>query len=223
MKILELSILSNNLQETKNFYSSIPGFKVLDQTNTRLDLKAGNSILHFEYIYGLKPVYHFAFNIPANQLNQALKLISKHTDILRLPETDELISDFKNWNAKSFYFNDNNGNILECIARFDLNNEQKIWNEHDYILNISEFGFVVENVPETQDLLKSKGIPVFEKGPQTIDFSVLGTDTGLILLTDKSRGWKPHNVNPQPFWSKLEILNCNQSMVLNFSDQLQIT
>ncbi|MEO8794073.1 MAG: hypothetical protein ABI390_01335 [Daejeonella sp.] len=222
MKILELSILSNNLLETKNFYSSIPGFKVLDQTDTNLSLKAGNTTLNFQYIYGVNPVYHFAFNIPCNQLEKALNLIAKHTEILRLPETDELISDFKNWNARSFYFNDNNGNILECIARHDLHNEQKIWNEHDFILNISEFGFVVENVIQAQNFLSSRGIPLFEKGPQLADFSVLGTDTGLILLTDMDRGWKPHNIEPQPFWSKLEILNGKNRLQLNFSDRLQI-
>ena len=42
----------------------------------------------------------------------------KHSLLLPYSAKEE-IADFSSWNAKAFYFHDNNGNILELITHYD--------------------------------------------------------------------------------------------------------
>ena len=44
----------------------------------------------------------------------------KKAELLWLDDYKGYIADFIKWHAKSFYFKDPAGNILELIARFDL-------------------------------------------------------------------------------------------------------
>jgi catechol 2,3-dioxygenase-like lactoylglutathione lyase family enzyme len=222
MNILEISLLSNDIAETKDFYNGLLGLKILNENSSSISFQAGASKLTFNHIYNSQPVYHFAFNIPANQLDRTLKYLQTKTEIIPVPDTRQIIMDFKSWNAKSFYFFDNNGNILECIARFDLPNHNPEWNRLSFILNISEMGFVVEKVPDAEKLLEHKGIPLFAKGPQYADFSVLGDDNGLIILTDMTRGWMPHHLSPNPFWTKISVLQNQTIFEVTLTDHLQI-
>lgn len=199
MEILNVKLLSNDIPATKIFYRNILGLKIIEDDSSSVSFHAGGSILTFLHVAELQPVYHFAFNIPHNQLNAVLEYLQKSVEIMPVTNKGDLIADFKNWNAKSIYFNDTNGNILECIARFDLNNEKQEFNLHTFILNISEIGFVVKKVPETQHMLHQMGIPLYNRGPQEADFSVLGDDNGLIILKDMIRGWMPNNLAPHPY------------------------
>lgn len=158
MNILEVTLLSNDISGTKSFYTDFLGLKILKEGPESVSFSAGQTKLTFNHIGGIEPVYHFAFNIPPNQLNSALEYVQKGKEILPASANGELIADFKGWNAKSFYFNDENGNILECIARFDLNNETQDWNPNSFILNISEIGFVVPDVPEAENMLHRKSV-----------------------------------------------------------------
>src|SRR3954469_22814159 len=108
MNILQVDILSNDLLATENFYSEQLGLELLSKDKNAISVAAGRSILRFSATGIKKPVYHFAFNIPGNQLNEALAYINTRAEILPV-STDEIVADFSNWNAKAFYFHDNNG------------------------------------------------------------------------------------------------------------------
>ena len=66
------------------------------------------------------------------------------------------IAQFENWNANAVYFYDNNGNILEFIARHDLQNNQFTPFNSESILNISEIGIVSEAPLELANQLIDK-------------------------------------------------------------------
>lgn len=199
MEIQNVTLQSNNISATKTFYQQVLGLRIIKTDHSSVSFFAGNSTLTFLHISGIKPVYHFAFNIPYNQLNAALEYLQYNLEIMPVTDKGDLIADFKNWNAKSIYFNDNNGNILECISRFDLDNEKPDFDVHSFILNISEIGFVVKNVPEARNILHQMGIPLYINGPQQAEFSVLGDDNGLIILKDINGGWMPNNLAPHPY------------------------
>ena len=83
---------------------------------------AGKSKLIFEETdIDVNPYYHFAFNIPSNKFEEAFEWMKQKVELLWLEDYKSYIADFVNWHAKSFYFLDPAGNILELIARFDLN------------------------------------------------------------------------------------------------------
>lgn len=222
MNIREVSLLSNSIRETKIFYVQVLGLKIVSENPATITLQAGQTTLIFYQTDSIDPTYHFAFNIPGNQLDTVMEWLQERLEIMPASENGDLITDFKSWNAKSFYFNDNNGNILECIARFDLQNNTPVFNPQTFILNISEIGFVVTNVTDAEKLLQEKGIPPFSKGPQLPDFSVLGDDNGLVILTDMNRGWMPNHLDTKPFWSKAVIQQNTSWFELSLTDHLQI-
>src|SRR5689334_16566582 len=63
------------------------------------------------------PFYHFAINIPANKIEEAKEWLSGKVELLWIDDYNSDIADFRNWNAKSVYFIDPGGNIVELIAR----------------------------------------------------------------------------------------------------------
>lgn len=221
MNITEVSLLSTDLQQTRSFYSDILRLTVLEQGPDFVALQAGRSKLIF-YLTGNKPNYHFAFNIPNNLLEAAFNYISSRTKILAQNETNLQIIDFKNWNARSFYFTDHEGNILEFIARFDLDNAGSDPDNKSYVLNVSEIGFVVLNVPQAARKLTEAGLPLFKKGPMLNDFTVLGDDNGLVLLSDSRRGWMPVSRRPEQHRIRALVENNHLQYEILLEDQLQI-
>jgi hypothetical protein len=193
MKLLEVEICSANLEATANFYSGALGLDVVNKAD-RIIIKAGGSRLIFRIDKSSKPVYHFAFNIPPNQLNEGLQFIKQRAEIIQLPDRQE-VADFSNWNAEAFYFFDNNGNILEFIARHDLNIKGKEKFSGASLLSISEIALVTSDVKATAAALQAEtGITPYEKQPLLENFGALGDSDGLLILSAENRNWYPTEI-----------------------------
>ena len=203
MKILELELLTDTINETELFYNNVIGLQTVSKNNSSISFEAGSTKLTFRISKNIKPVYHFAFDIPNNKLIEAFLLIENKTGILDVISPDK-IANFYNWNAKSFYFYDNNGNILEFIARYDLDTASEKSFDGSLIVSISEIGFVSKNVSQLSDEICEKyGLSVFSKQPKLDKFIVLGTDTGLFILVEENRDWYPTDKKAKSFWTKV--------------------
>jgi catechol 2,3-dioxygenase-like lactoylglutathione lyase family enzyme len=206
MQILEVNLLSNDLQRTETFYSGRLGLITINKKPSSVSFLAGRTILTFKHSNKLRPVYHFDFNIPKNKLNEAITWASLKFNLLRI-ENNDFIADFKAWNAASFYFFDNNGNILEFIARHDLNNKSDEAFSSDSIICISEIGIVTENVNElAHKLITNFNIPVFSKQPMHENFAALGNDNGLLILSAPNRHWYPTDCPAKNYSAKIKLL-----------------
>lgn len=191
MIIKELTLLTAHLAETEQFYTELLGLSVVSKEAAAMTLAAGETLLRFEESTNRQPRYHFAFNIPYNAILDAFAYMSAKLDILPISETTH-IADFANWNAKAFYFYDNNGNIIEFIGRFDLGRHDKPTFTPSAIQSVSEMGLPVENVKEEcEKLIARGGFPYFAKQPPCETFSVLGEDTGLLIMVPIGRNWYP--------------------------------
>lgn len=191
MKILELSLITNDIKSTVEFYTSILNFEVLEQTEENVVFRVGISKLRFELSSEIiKPKYHFAFNIPSNQIDEARKWMS---DSIHLIETEDgQITNFDNWDAQAIYFYDNNQNIVEFIVRKDLNNETNTNFSAASIISINEVGLVVESPLQiAEKIVQKTEIDFFEKGPKREDFAALGNDEGLFVISNDKRNWYP--------------------------------
>jgi len=125
------------------------------------------------------------------------------------------IADFYNWNAKSFYFYDNNGNILEFIARNDLDNATQNPFDGNSVLSVSEIGLVSKNVAEKCDELFDKyGLTSYSKQPKLPKFIVLGSVTGLFILVEENRDWYPTDKKSKSFWTKVVFSHEGETRVL---------
>lgn len=191
MKILQVGLLTANIAATENFYSNklrlTPCYK--DENTIRYEI--GGSQLTFKLTETLQPVYHIAFEIPADKLEDSIKWISGKTNLITF-EKEEVIVDFVNWNAKSVYFYDDNSNILEFIARFDAAHKSEEPFSMSSVINISEIGLATEDVAQlSASLIKNYGMGYYEKQPPLSNFCALGDLNGLLILSSNDRNWFP--------------------------------
>jgi catechol 2,3-dioxygenase-like lactoylglutathione lyase family enzyme len=207
MEILEIKLLTADIKATIGFYTKILGLQIVLRNEESVSFVEGVTRLTFRLSKKEKPIYHFAFDIPANQLMEAFSWVGSRTDILEVIPPDK-IADFYNWNAKSFYFYDNNGNILEFIARFNLDNELERPFDGSSIVSISEMGFVAKNVSKLCDELVNKyRLPVFSMQPKLDKFIVLGTEMGLFILAEEGKDWYPTKTKAKSYWTKVIFFN----------------
>ena len=145
MNITLLELHAKDLQAQRSFYTDVLELKA-DLSASVLDVQVGTTMMRFvEAPANFDGAYHFAFNIPENQIRLAKEWVSARTEILRDEnKLDEF--DFSDWNAHSFYFKDAAGNILECIARHNLKNRSEGKFTANQLLCVSEIGLPSENV-----------------------------------------------------------------------------
>jgi catechol 2,3-dioxygenase-like lactoylglutathione lyase family enzyme len=214
MKILELELLSDDILKTEVFYNEVLGLKTISKEDSGISFNTGSTKLTFRPSINVKPVYHFAFDVPNNKLLEAFDWIEKKTEIMYVIPPDK-IADFYNWNAKSFYFYDNNGNILEFIARNDLDNASQKAFDGASILSVSEIGLVSKNVVvQCDELFDKYGLTAYSKQPKLNKFIVLGTVTGLFILVEESRDWYPTDKKSKSFWTKIVFSNNGETQIL---------
>ncbi|MFL5754383.1 MAG: hypothetical protein ACJ76F_13310 [Bacteroidia bacterium] len=203
MKILQTEMLSNDLAGTRKFYHDSLGLKIKNESENVLSFEVGSSTLAFKKT-GAAAVYHFAFTVPRNKTEEALKWISAKTQ--PIPVNEKSIAEFDNWNARSIYFYDNNRNILEFIARMDLDNSSDTDFSSASILSLSEAAVVTDDVISLADRLKAKyGIPLFDKQPLKENFAACGNDEGLIILSQPGRHWYPTEQPAHKHYSKILV------------------
>ena len=212
MNIIELELLSDDLTATAKFYKEVLGLDAHWWGTKFITFHVGYTKLIFRKSDGVQPVYHFAIDVPNNRFEQSIPFVKARIPLI--PVEGKEIADFVNWKAKSIYFYDNNGNILEFITRYDnhvFSGEE--FSGKSYI-SISEIGLVTNNVSELADsLVKLFGIPVFHRQPREEHFTALGDDEGLFIIASKGRDWYPTDKKSRSFYTR--ILFMNGSVVYN--------
>lgn len=205
MNILELKALSLHLGETKKFYHEILGMEILHADDSSIKFSAGHSTLIFKKTAINNPFYHFALTIPSNKFEEAHAWASQKVQLLPItPEST--IADFRNWNAKAFYFYDNNQNIVEFIARFDLDNNSDKPFEGSSIFSISEIGIVTDNARAySQRMIEEHDLNFFSKQPPQDDFAAIGDDRGLFIIVNDKRNWYPTSQPSGKYWTAIKM------------------
>lgn len=198
MNILEVQLYTGELPKLKEFYANILGLEILSNSDYSFSVKAGTTILTFiedETVKG--PYYHFAFNIPENSINKAVKWLETKAELIEYGEST--IISFPNWNAHSVYFYDPAGNIVELIARHNLSNSTNAGFSPASLLSISEVGMPigsVKNFHNTLDQMLSEKL--WWGNLET--FAAIGDENGLFIVVTAERNWfptdKPCNIYP---------------------------
>lgn len=190
MKIKELTLYTTQIEAQMKFYAETLGLEILQSDEKEVAFKIGNSILRFLKKSNSKP-HHFAFNIPSNKVNEALKWLKERVEIQK--DGNAEIVDFPAWNAESIYFYDSDKNILEFIARKNLDNSNIDPFTSEDLLEISEIGLATKDFKEKFDFLISEvEVPKFGGGKEV--FSALGSENGLFILIDiTQKDWFPTN------------------------------
>ncbi len=194
MYIHELTLYTPNLAKQVKFYTNVLGLTCTQTSTKEAVIQMGSSHLRFIERATNLP-YHFAINIPSNQEEEALQWLKNRVEILK--EGDTELHDFDFWNAKAIYFYDADGNILEFIARKNLNITSEQAFGADSLLHISEMGVPTsKNISALYDFLHSTlGVSLFSGNLE--GFAAIGEETALFICIPASRTWFPKS-DPSP-------------------------
>jgi hypothetical protein len=174
-----------------------------------LIVHAGNSEIIFRQALNNKqPYYHFAFNIPYNKIEAAREWLKEKAKLIWIEDYNSEIAEFINWKARSIYFFDPAGNIVELIGRkeFYLATENG-FGPKDF-LSISEIGIVFHKkeydnrIEEIMDLME---LGYFSRQKPIPGFSAIGDDEGLLIAVYDDRKWYPTNIHSGIYPLEIEI------------------
>lgn len=195
MNITWLELQSKDLLSQADFYSNVLELPV-NLSTAKLKVQAGKTTLVFAKAGpDFDGAYHFAFTIPENQIQAAKNWLSKKIELL-YDENRLDVFDFSNWNAHSIYFKDAAGNILEFIARHDLNNAVQGEFNGSQVLSVSEIGLpAVDVISFAKHICERLGVSVFRQEPQA-NFTPVGDNDGLLILPVAGRIWYPNTGVP---------------------------
>jgi hypothetical protein len=192
MQISRLELQTADLKAQALFYGEILELDTRIIAGTQVLIRAGASELVFtQSDAGKNNLYHFAFNIPENQLETAKKWLAQRAELLA-DENGNTTINSGTWNSQSLYFKDTAGNVLELIARHDLENT----NDQFEILSISEVGLATEGVPILVKSLQEKTGLLPYKGESSETFTAVGDADGLFIVVKQGRIWYPNTGIP---------------------------
>ena len=210
MQIKRLILQTSALKKLTDFYIKLMELPVHLSGDKEITIKIGSTELVFQQAPAAEPFYHFAINIPANKIEEAKNWLNDRVELIWIEQYKGDIADFVNWHAKSLYFYDPAGNILELIARFDLNNETDEQFSSAQMLSISEVGFVFnedELNKRTESLLQRYDLSYFDKQPPLPQFRAVGDDEGLFIIVPNYRNWFPTSKPAVIFPMEIEFEN----------------
>lgn len=221
MNIEHVTMLASNYETTKQFYETTLKFPFISIAHDRFTFKAGQTTVTFvKAPMDVQPFYHFAFDIPANQFEEAKTWTKEKITLLQEQADDEVY--FAGIDAKSIYFEDPAGNIVEFICRFsDANPSDRPFTAAS-LQKMSEMSIVV---PDKIDAFSSlKAISVFERDHKEIStdsLSFMGErkDATYLLLVNEDRRWFFSTKYSTAFPIEITL---NNGRIIKINEKLQL-
>ncbi|MED3647623.1 VOC family protein [Halalkalibacterium halodurans] len=187
MEFEAVTFATKKLDSVKSFYKETLGLRVTHETTSQVTILVGSTLVTFEQFEDDgEPFYHYAINIPSNKLQEAKMWLEKRVTLLQ--HEGKNVVPFPRWNAEALYFEDPAGNIVEWIARHNLNQTtSEPFVPSEQLLYVSEVGIVTADLGEQTKLFESLGYPVWDQG--TEHFRAIGDEHGLFITVTKDRQW----------------------------------
>jgi len=217
MQINRVILQTSMLKELIAFYSTEMELPVDTTNENETIIKIGRTELVFKQASTADPFYHLAINIPANKIEEAKAWLSGRAELMWMDEYKSDIADFASWHAKSVYFFDPAGNIMELIARFDLGNKTDEPFSSDQFLSVSEVGLVLEKDEfdtAVSNLMKGYRLSYFDKQPPFHHFRAVGDDEGLFIVVPENRNWFPTAIPSGIFPIEVQFQNDGKEYIL---------
>lgn len=197
MRIKHVTLYTTALVHQQVFYHQVLGFPLITTDAESFTLQTGDSMLTFRKSYDGAHIHHFAFNIPAEQFEEAIAWAMERVDLLPYQGQSYLDFSESSWDARAIYFYDVGGNIVEFIGRrrFVPHTVPNVFSMES-VQCISEIGLASPNMPLMRQTLRERlQLEVF--GYNHDEFTAIGGDEGLLILVALGRVWLPttHSVS----------------------------
>lgn len=194
--IASLGLESAPIALMQRFYTQALGFPLIGSGPRGFSVQAGATVLSFDAAHASasaadsNPTYHFAFNIPSDQIESARRWLQARVPVLKDEDGQEIVW-FESWNAHAVYFHDPAGNIVELIARHELAHRTDGDFDIHQILGISEIGMAIPEsigvATAAEQVTRTLGLHPYR--PISDDFAAMGTPHGLVILVRAGRPW----------------------------------
>lgn len=221
MNIKHVTMYASNFDATKQFYLAKLQFPLLSEETDCFTMNVGETAVTFiEAPLNERPFYHFAFDIPSNQFKEAKEWTKEKVTLSQEQGEDEVYFEFIN--AKSIYFEDPAGNIVEFICRFSDAKLSTIPFNASSLQKVSEMSIVVK------DKLKSASafheVSIFERdhneiSAEALTFMGAREDASYLLFVNEGRTWFFSNKKAEVF--PLEVL-LTDGVLLKIDEKLEL-
>ena len=208
MNISKTILVTRHLQTMKDFYLKQIGFPLVSETNDSFTMQIGTDQLTYRQTDDVDTQYHMAFNIPENVFQEGKAWLAARTSLLIEKGQDEIYFDFTD--SHSCYFYDSDENVLELIARHQINptKEDQTFDVSD-ILGIGEMSLTVKDVLEIGERLAEIGVLERRERPlngASLNFLGPVADGTHILLVPEGRTWlfSPKTAKVSPIEMELD-------------------
>lgn len=190
MHLDHLTLHAHDLRAQRDFYAGTLGLEVALHTPERLTIRAGSSRLTFRHDPAHTAVSHLAFDIPRTLVDEAQAWLEARLPLLPDADGHTRFGPNDRWNTTNVYFADPAGNIVEFIARHDRPSDHVGPFAASHVLHLSEYGLVVDDVPDTVRWLgQAHGLTPFNGQSDT--FTAVGSHDGMLIVVPAGRGWMP--------------------------------
>ncbi|MEK5080633.1 glyoxalase [Solibacillus sp. FSL W7-1436] len=221
MNIKHVTMYASNFGATKQFYLAKLQFPLLSEEADRFTMNVGETAVTFIKAHlNEKPFYHFAFDIPSNQFEEAKAWTKGKVTLSQEQGEDDVY--FEGIDAKSIYFEDPAGNIVEFICRLSDAGHSAVPFTASSLQKVSEMSIVVKD--------KLKSVPTFhevsiferdhnEISAQGLTFMGAREDASYLLFVNEGRTWFFSSKNAEVF--PLEVLLAD-GVMLKIDEDLQL-
>lgn len=187
IQIARLRLLTRDIAVQHRFYAEVLGLPVARESDNSFAVMSAGTEIEFANATVGAPIYHFAFNIPENQIEAAREWVAARVPLVKDRDGSDIVF-FESWNAHSIYFFDPAGNIIEFIARHTLPNASSVSFGPGSILEVSEIGLAVPDVAAAaKQIQRDLGATTYR--PISEDFASIGDERGLLIVVRRGRKW----------------------------------
>lgn len=209
MELRQLKLYSKDISAQLNFYKNVLGFEADFFDKNKISISAGKTQLIFEEDKKSNFIYHFAFLIPNQKIEQAIDFLEKKGIELLKRDGEKIIyfGTKENHTGRAIYFFDEDGNIAEFIERASLNFEvDEDFNIHQ-VIKINEIGMPVDDPMEvSRQLINQYKIQLIDLHHLNDQFCWIGDYNGVFIVVKNGRNWLPTKLAAQSndFWVEFE-------------------
>ncbi|WP_078353724.1 VOC family protein [Mycobacteroides chelonae] len=189
MKIHDAQITATDVSAAARFYSETLGLPV-QVDDDRATVHIGDSTLTMVPGPTYHGAHHIAFTIPTGSLAAAKEWLSVRVTLQTDGQWHDEFDCAPHWQARSIYFTGPDDAVLELIERNILDNRIDHPFDVNDIRHLSEVGFGVSDVLETQRLIRDK-LGLLPFGEPTPGFGPVGDHDGLFILVPSDITWRP--------------------------------
>lgn len=186
-----ITIYSAALETTRKFYRDTLDFPIVEESDEFFTLEIGSTLFSIRQApLGETPFYHFALDVPSNQFEHAKNWLKERVSLLTDEGHDEVY--FQTIDAKSIYFEDPSGNIVEWICRLSDATPCTEPFHPKLLQTVSEMSLVVHEKLAAAEQLETFGVVSRDHQPvpaEGLTFMGEREDAVYLLLVPENRGW----------------------------------